>query len=360
MTVSARFRQTRALPVVLCAVLALFTAACGSAPEETAGETRSITISFPTRSAASWPLFIAKEGGYYEKYSLDVELAFAVHPAGIAMVNSGEAAMTNYSLETAMQASARDGSLSIYGSPLNKAVFALIANPQIADVEALRGKRIAISQIGDAPSNYATALISKYGLTSRDVSWIPIGSDANGRAAALVSGRAEATMLTAPQYFKLEDEGYRTVANLADHDDIFASTTYFMSKAYVEANPDLPELLIKAHAEAIKRFYEDREFAVQSYQVYDPQPAQDIERFYDIHLNGNLFERVPYVMAGAIQSVIAQQSDAQMAALMRDFDFGQVVDNSIIDRLVDEGYFEELFGEGIREEAARKRAAAFR
>ena len=44
---------------------------------------QKITINFPTRSGASWPLFIAKEGGYYQKYGLDVNLAFATHPAGI-------------------------------------------------------------------------------------------------------------------------------------------------------------------------------------------------------------------------------------------------------------------------------------
>ena len=48
-------------------------------------------INFPTRSGASWPMFIAKEGGYYQKYGLDANLVFAGHPAGIAMVVSGEA-----------------------------------------------------------------------------------------------------------------------------------------------------------------------------------------------------------------------------------------------------------------------------
>ena len=37
-------------------------------------------INFPTRSGASWPMFIAKEGGYYQKYGLDVNLVFAGHP----------------------------------------------------------------------------------------------------------------------------------------------------------------------------------------------------------------------------------------------------------------------------------------
>ena len=28
---------------------------------------QKVAINFPTRSAASWPMFIAKEGGYYQK-----------------------------------------------------------------------------------------------------------------------------------------------------------------------------------------------------------------------------------------------------------------------------------------------------
>ena len=63
-----------------------------------------ITVNYAARTGTTWPLYLAKEGGYYKKYGLDVNLVFAVHPAGIAMVVSGEAAMTNYPLEQAMPA----------------------------------------------------------------------------------------------------------------------------------------------------------------------------------------------------------------------------------------------------------------
>src|SRR6478736_4603149 len=110
---------------------------------------QKITRNGPTRSGASWPLFMAKEGGYYQKYGLDVNLVFANHPAGVAMVISGEAQMTSYSLESAMQATAKDSSLVMVGNSLNKAVFALVARKEIKTVKELKGKRIAVSQIGD-------------------------------------------------------------------------------------------------------------------------------------------------------------------------------------------------------------------
>src|SRR5215813_14478522 len=165
----------------------------------------------------------------------------------------------------------RDWSSDVCSSDLlSKAVFALIARKEFNNAKELKGKRIAVSQIGDPPYNYGVTLLRKFGLTSRDVQWVPIGTDVNGRVAALESGRVDATLLTAPAYFKLEATGYKTLANLTDYDDIFASTMYLMKKSVIAANPKLPELLIKAQAEAIKRFYDDKNFAVQAYQVYDP------------------------------------------------------------------------------------------
>src|SRR5262252_6225531 len=81
---------------------------------------QKVTINFASRTGTTWPLYIAKEAGYFEKHGLDVNMVFAVHPAGIAMLVSGEAVMTNYPLEQAMLASSKDASLLMLGSPFRK------------------------------------------------------------------------------------------------------------------------------------------------------------------------------------------------------------------------------------------------
>jgi ABC-type nitrate/sulfonate/bicarbonate transport system substrate-binding protein len=305
-------------------------------------------------------MFIAKEGGYLQKYGLDADVVFGAHPTGIAAIVSGEAHLTNYSLETAMQAGARDGSLIVVGGWLNKAVFALMAQKDVPNLQALKGKRVAVTQMGDAPFNYSVALFRKFGIAQRDVQWIPIGTDANGRAGALVAGRVEATLITAPAYYKLEEQGYKNLANIADHDEIFASTTYLMKRATVAANPVLPELLIKAHTEAIKRFYDDREFAIKAYIAFDKQSPADVARIYDSHLKGAFFERIPYMQAAAIKAAIDMQPDPQLAAALRAFDAHKLVDNRYVDKLVKEGFFEKTFGPGIRAEQEKKSKLAFR
>jgi ABC-type nitrate/sulfonate/bicarbonate transport system substrate-binding protein len=206
---------------------------------------QKITINYPTRSGASWPLYLAKDGGYYKKYGLDVDLTFGVHPTGIAMLTSGQAAMVNHSLEQGMVASARDASFVLAGSSSNRGVFALIAQKEFKDPKQLKGKRIAVGVLGDAPYNYTVALLRTYGIGPRDVQWVAVGTDVSGRASALQTNRADATLLTAPNYFRLEEAGYRNLANLADH-DVYAATVYLFSRKAVTDNPKLPELVMAA------------------------------------------------------------------------------------------------------------------
>ncbi len=321
---------------------------------------QKVKINYPTRTGQVWPLYLAKEGGYYQKYGLDVDLVFGIHPAGIAMIVSGEAVMTAYTLEQSMQAASKDGSLIALGSPFKKSLFALMAAKNVNRIRELKGKRIGVSQIGDAPYNYTTGLIAKSGLNQRDVEWVPVGSDVSSRAAALASGRVDATMITAPVYFKLEQQGYKNLGNISDYDDIYAPSVYLFKKATIAANPKLPEQLIKAHAEAIKRFYDDKAFAIKAYLAWDKQDPSDIERVYDHYAQVNTYERVPYIPAAAVKYVLDHPSDAQSAAQMRAFDFHKVIDNSVVDRLVKEGFFEQLFGPGIKTEEERKAKLAFR
>ena len=333
--------------------------ACAQSPRAQNTQ-QAITINYPARAPANWPLFIAKEGGYFDKYGFDAKLVFGVHPAGIAMLVGGDAVMTNYTLEQAMQAASKDGSLVAVGSGFRKGLFALMAAKNIASARDLKGKKVGVSQIGDAPYNYTVALLAKFGITPRDVEWVPLGTDVNGRAAALASGRVDATLLTSPAYFKLEEMGFRTLANLTDFDDIYAPTVYLFKKSVIAANPKLPELLIKAQAEAIKRYYDDEPFAIKAYNRYDSQSAADMQRQYDFYKKTNTYERVPYISAAAVHFVINQQADAQMAAQMKGFDFRKVIDNSLVDRLVKEGFFEQLFGASVKAEEETKAKLAFR
>jgi len=170
----------------------------------------------------------------------------------------------------------------------------------------------------------------------------------------------DATLLAAPLYFRLEQAGYHSLANIADYDDIQTATVYLYLKSTVAANPQLPERIIRSHSEAIKRFYEDKEFALKAFLKYDAQNPVDLSRVYDHYKMIEVFERVPYVSDAAVKYILESQYDRRLGDQMSRFDFRTVIDNARIDRMVRDEFFESVFGPGIRAEQDKKRSLAFR
>jgi len=310
------------------------------------------------RSGASWPLWIAKEGGYYRKYGLDVELVFAVHPAPIAAIISGQAVMTSTGADVGLLAASRDTSLTLIGSFMNKGTFAMVSAKNLTRMEQLAGKRIGVGRVGDPPYHFSVRLLEKSGLSAKDVQWVSIGVDAATRAAALQSGQIDAALVTAPSYFRLEAAGFPVLTLVSDHEDIYVSTYYLFRKETVTSSPKVAEAFIKAHAEAIKRFYDDKPFAVQTMLKHGgARDQQDGIRVYDLFNKSHIFEPIPYVLKDSVKAVVERQSPAQPQ--LKQFDFSKVIDNSIVDRHVKEGFFQQLFGPSIRELQQKRQAQAF-
>jgi len=65
------------------------------------------------------------------------------------------------------------------------------------------------------------------------------GHDATSRAVFLTTGRADAALLTAFRPIsRSKAQGYKNLANLADYNDIYASSVYLFTKKTMTANPN--------------------------------------------------------------------------------------------------------------------------
>ena len=80
----------------------------------------------------------------------------------------------------------------------------------------------------------------------------------------------------------------------------------------------------------------------------------DANRVYDLFKKARVLEPIPYALKGSIDAVVERQSQDLKGA-----DLGKMIDNSLIDQLVKEKYFEAVFGASIRDEQQRKQAHAF-
>src|SRR5437867_6546670 len=307
------------------------------------------------RSGASWPLWIAKDARLYAKYGLDVELVYAVHPGPIAAIISGHAAMTSSGSDPALLAAAKDPSLVVLGGFMNKGSFAMIGSKTATDMKQLGGKKIGVGRVGDPPYHMAVSLLKKYGMTPRDIQWVSIGVDAAARAAALQSGQVDAALITAPAYFRLQAAGLPVLAVLLDHEDIYVSTYYLFRREALSKERATALAFIKAHAEAIKRFYDDKAFATEIMIKYGgTRNTEDANRVYDLFKKARVLEPIPYALKGSVEAVVERQSQE-----LKGVDLSKAIDNSFVDQLVKEKYFETVFGPLIRDEQQRKQALAF-
>jgi ABC-type nitrate/sulfonate/bicarbonate transport system substrate-binding protein len=307
------------------------------------------------RSGASWPLWIAKDARLYTKYGLDVELVYAVHPGPIAAIISGHAAMTSSGSDPTLLAAAKDPSLVVVGGFMNKGSFAMIGSKTATDMKQLGGKKIGIGRVGDPPYHMAVSLLKKYAITPREVQWVSIGVDAAARAAALQSGQVDAALMTAPAYFRLQAAGLPVLAVLLDHEDIYVSTYYLFRREALTKERPMALAFIKAHAEAIKRFYDDKAVATEIMIKYGgAKGVDDAGRVYDLFKKARVLEPIPYALKGSVDAVLERQSQE-----LKGVDLSKAIDNSLVDQLVKEKYFETVFGPSIRDEQQRKQAQAF-
>lgn len=333
-------------------------AVAAAAPALADAKLKDVTIVYPTPGSTSWPIWFAKEGGYFEKYGLNVKVDLAMHPAGPAAVASGEALTHNLGLNSAMLAAMKGDQFVLVGSPLHKGQFVILANKTVPDVKALATMRIAVGRVGDPPYHYGLALLDYLKVPTKDINWVSAGTPPQ-RALAVKNGLADAALLTPPDYYALVDEGYKVVADLADHPDVPVATTYMFQRKVLEQTPELVEAVLKAHVEAVKRFYDDKAFALAVIQKYSkvPNPAY-LSRLYDDTVKAKVLERVPYVSARAIRAIIERGKAASPE--LATFDFRKAIPEAPLDKLVDEGFFEKLYGPSIKAEVAAERAASFR
>jgi len=314
---------------------------------------QKIVIAYPTITMASWPFWIAQHGGYYQRYGLDGELKYVMQVA-LASVLSGDAHVTSSSLEQVLASSLRDPVLVMCGSPLSLGSFALVAASGIHTVADLRGKRVGVARVGDTPYYYTLELLNKFGLAGSQVQWIATGMDPTARASMLANGQLDAALLTAPAYYKLLDTGrFNEVTNLMQHPDIPVTTVYVMRQNVLASKPQLAENLIKANGHAIKRFYEDKAFAVEAYRRHDTiSDAATVGRIYDRCLANRAFERIPIVRRSTLDAAVRRMQSSLPA--IKGFDFAKVVDNRIVRSLAEQGWFERLYGSQILGEQVQR------
>lgn len=168
----------------------------------------------------SWstlPFVVAGERGLFEKEGLKVKMiAFRGTNLMLAALLAGEIEYGTF-LPFFVGAAARGLPVKIAASVTKTGGYAMIGRPEIRNVPALKGKKIGINSFGSSADFAAYMSVAGSGLDpNKDVTFLPIGGGTTERLAALASGLVDATVITSPQEFSAERQGYKILVPMKE------------------------------------------------------------------------------------------------------------------------------------------------
>ena len=311
-----------------------------------------IIISSP--GPINWGHYIAVDQGLFAKYGLEVEVQYGQHPVGIAAVTNKQAIATHYGVDPAIAAASKSDRLVLVGGTANVGNFAVMGRPGWKG--GFKGARIAIGRAGDPPYFYMLSLLKALGEDPKSVTWVGAGPPAQ-RAVALANNLADLSIVSSPDYFKLEAQGYPVVARLAEHQDVVIATAMVMRRETVESQRDTVLNLLRGYLEGIAVFYKNPAAAKQAVlrfiKMDDPAYA---DRLYSEYIKTQSFARVPYLRKAVVAATLERTTDPALKSA----NLAPAIANQLIDQLVQEGFFVKVFGSGIEGEIKKQREAAFR
>jgi NitT/TauT family transport system substrate-binding protein len=284
---------------------------------------------------------VTKEEGFFDKYGIDAEvLPLPGADRIVAAVVSGEVPITALSATALVNAVLAGADMVFVGSYDNRLRFWLYARPEIASVQELRGKQLAISSRGGIIRRATELALERNGLDpDRDATLLVTGNVTNSLT-ALLTGNVAGAMFGPPETFRAADEGMRQLVDTTDYNFPMIIQGIAASRAWIAQNQDLTRRVLQAIGEGLAFTHQHKERTKEIIGKYtQSDDALLLERTYNTRVPG--FERVPYAPADAIRSDLDMLAEENPAA--RDARPEQFVDNRFVEELDRAGFFQRLY-----------------
>jgi NitT/TauT family transport system substrate-binding protein len=207
-------------------------------------EARSIKVSVPAQSISHMAFYTAQDKGFYREEGLDIDFILMNSPVALRALIGGDVDFSTVG-GSGLAPILRGASLRFFFVGFNRPIHWLYAKPEIADIKALKGKKIANSSIGSPADIMVKRVLRSHGLEAgQNLTIIYIGVLAT-RYAALASGVVDATPLTVPWNLKADEAGFRELVNFTKQDLVEMTGTILVPDALSRSDPVLIEKFIR-------------------------------------------------------------------------------------------------------------------
>jgi NitT/TauT family transport system substrate-binding protein len=300
-----------------------------------------IRIAYGYRSNTMMPLWMAADGKYFQKHGLDVEI-INVRGSGIGIAGllSGEMHLFVMGATSPVAAIGQGMDLAAVMT-LSNPYFVLLGRPELKTAGDLRGKTVAMGDIGGI-NDYAVAEgLKKFGIRANEYAKRVIG-DQPARVTGLLLGQFDATLLSPPVNLMLEKKGFRRLFTTADLKIPIPPSAFFVHRATLKRNAGAMEKVMKAMIEATKRVKDDKEQSIRLMQKY--MRVDDREILDGAYTSALITfpERAPYVSVEAIENLL--DLIATRNPKIKSLSAAATIDHTLLNKIESEGFLEQLYG----------------
>ena len=303
---------------------------------------QTTVVGYSSVTSVFLPFWIGKETGLYKKEGLDVQLVYI--PSSTTMAQSmfaREVAISTANSTSVVSSGLQGGDLVLMGAVINTTAFYIVTRPEITSVQDLRGKRVGVTRLGSSSDFAVREYLQKNKLQpGRDVTVIQSGGMPE-LAAALSSGAISAAPLSSPMSYVAEQRGNRVLANLANEGIYFVIAGLTTSRRYLREHRSDAKAFLRAFGRATHAMFQQRDEAKRILSKYtkveDPGMLEGSLKYAH-----DFTEKVPLVKREGVQVVLEQEAAKNSKA--KEFTAEQFYDNSLVQELVNEGFYKSLWG----------------
>jgi NitT/TauT family transport system substrate-binding protein len=308
-------------------------AAAAARPTPFAGPPVALHVSYSNLIADNLPEWMALESDIFKQNGLDVTLDNIVSSTGIPALLSGQVQIGHLGGSETLSAAAGGGDLVIISITGPVYPFVFMAPGSIATVDAMKGKKIGVSNVGSSSDIATRVMLKKVGLDpEKDVSIVAVGSLQN-RMAALLNGAIDGGVAQPPDQLVLEDKGFHVIYDLAAQKLPSVGDSIVVQRTWLNANHEVAQRYIDSIVQAIALSKQNKDQSIPVLQKYlknDDLRALGVT--YDFFV-GNVTPAYPVVRADLFGDSVEQLSATNDK--IKTFDLNSILNNEFVQSAMD-------------------------
>ncbi len=264
-----------------------------------------IRIGGGSTSATQMAMWLAKEGGFYEKHGLSVE-AISIPGSSLALqaMLAGELPIIQLGGAASIQANLAGADTIIIASIVKKFLFWIYSRAEITRMEDLKGKIFGTTRFGtlsDLASRFALRL---YGIDpERDITMVQTGGPAE-TVVAIATGKIQAAALSPPATLQAKKAKLNELLDMSKLDAEYHINGVVTTRKYLKTHEDIVRRFMRAYIEGAVRGQRDKSFSLRAMgKVFRTDDRELLDESYESIIKNN-FVVPPYPSVPGIASLL--------------------------------------------------------